>query len=126
MTLNHRSQSGREQTEGNGDGFGISSSYTYEGFAVGAAYTHSDRTVGQQELAKINSINASGKAAEMWVAGLKYDANNIYLAATYAETLNMTHFGNSGRAHILRIKPRTSNLLLNISLISAYARQWHI
>ncbi|CAM6386067.1 MULTISPECIES: porin OmpC [Escherichia] len=113
-TWNHRSQSGREQTEGNGDGFGISSSYTYEGFAVGAAYTHSDRTVGQQELAKINSINASGKAAEMWVAGLKYDANNIYLAATYAETLNMTHFGNSWTG------PYIANKTQNIELVAQY------
>lgn len=30
----------------------------------------------------------------MWAAGLKYDANNIYLATTYAETRNMTKFGN--------------------------------
>ncbi|ECH1172743.1 phosphoporin PhoE, partial [Salmonella enterica subsp. enterica] len=27
--------------------------------------------------------------AEVWTAGLKYDANNIYLAATYAQTRNM-------------------------------------
>ncbi|MDI4747708.1 porin, partial [Salmonella enterica subsp. enterica serovar Anatum] len=31
--------------------------------------------------------------AEVWAAGLKYDANNIYLATTYSETLNMTTFG---------------------------------
>ncbi len=33
--------------------------------------------------------NAGGKRAEVWTAGLKYDANNIYLAATYAQTRNM-------------------------------------
>ena len=29
---------------------------------------------------------ASGKNAEVWAAGLKYDANNIYPATTYSET----------------------------------------
>jgi outer membrane porin protein LC len=29
--------------------------------------------------------------------GLKYDANNIYLATTYSETRNMTTFGNGLR-----------------------------
>ncbi|EHY4444347.1 porin, partial [Salmonella enterica subsp. diarizonae] len=28
--------------------------------------------------------------AEAWTAGLKYDANNIYLAAMFAQTRNMT------------------------------------
>ena len=42
-----------------------------------------------------NSLNASGKNAEVWAAGLKYDANNIYLATTYSETQNMTVFGNN-------------------------------
>ncbi|EIP3426939.1 porin, partial [Salmonella enterica] len=35
------------------------------------------------------SGNMDGKRAEVWTAGLKYDANNIYLAATYAQTRNM-------------------------------------
>ena len=35
------------------------------------------------------------KNAEVWAAGLKYDANNIYLATTYSETQNMTVFGNN-------------------------------
>ncbi len=40
-----------------------------------------------------SNLNAAGKNAEVWAAGLKYDANNIYLATTYSETLNMTTFG---------------------------------
>ncbi len=39
-----------------------------------------------------SNLNAAGKNAEVWAAGLKYDANNIYLATTYSETLNMTTF----------------------------------
>ena len=30
----------------------------------------------------------NGERAELWTAGLKYDANNIYLAATYGEGRN--------------------------------------
>ncbi len=37
-------------------------------------------------------LTASGKNAEVWAAGLKYDANNVYLATTYSETQNMTAF----------------------------------
>ncbi len=55
----------------------------------------SDRTDGQVSYAKAPlNLNASGKTAEVWATGLKYDANNIYLATTYSETQNMTVFGD--------------------------------
>ena len=78
--------------EANGDGFGLSATYEYEGFGVGATYAKSDRTDKQVNAA--SNFNANGKNAEVWAAGLKYDANDIYLAATYSETLNMTTFGD--------------------------------
>ncbi|EKH4408030.1 porin OmpC [Escherichia coli] len=81
-------------TEANGDGFGFSTTYEYEGFGVGATYAKSDRT-NNQVIYGNNSLNASGQNAEVWAAGLKYDANNIYLATTYSETQNMTVFGNN-------------------------------
>ncbi|ESE35606.1 porin, partial [Escherichia coli] len=71
-----------------------STTYEYEGFGVGATYAKSDRTDGQVAYGK-SKFNASGKNAEVWAAGLKYDANNIYLATTYSETQNMTVFGNN-------------------------------
>ena len=80
-------------TRANGDGFGISSTYVYDGFGIGAVYTKSDRT-NAQERAAANPLNASGKNAELWATGIKYDANNIYFAANYAETLNMTTYGD--------------------------------
>lgn len=83
----------RNEVKSNGDGFGISSSYEYEGFGVSAAYAKSDRTDDQVAYGD-NELNASGKNAEVWAAGLKYDANNIYLATTYSETRNMTVFGS--------------------------------
>lgn len=63
-------------------------SVTWEGdagFGVGAAYSNSRRTKDQRS----NEYSSDGKRAEVWTAGLKYDANNIYLAATYAQTRNM-------------------------------------
>lgn len=80
------------EVEANGDGFGLSATYEYEGFGVGAAYAKSDRT-DRQVRNGTNGLYASGQNAEVWAAGLKYDANNIYLATTYSETLNMTTFG---------------------------------
>ncbi|EEZ6936362.1 porin OmpC [Escherichia coli] len=104
----------------NGDGYGFSASYEFDGFGFVGAYTKSDRT-GKQ----VNGLNGSktievkdpltgdvteknvsvdsgsvakGKYAEMWGAGLKYDANNLYLAAIYSETQNMTTFGDTGVA----------------------------
>ncbi|HDR2861313.1 TPA: porin, partial [Enterobacter asburiae] len=41
-----------------------------------------------------SNLNAGGENAEVWATGLKYDANNIYLATTYSETRNMTNFGD--------------------------------
>lgn len=75
----------------NGDGFGLSTTYDFGmGISAGAAYASSDRTNDQ-----VNNTLATGDKADAWTAGLKYDANNIYLAAMYAETRNMTPFGNS-------------------------------
>ena len=81
-------------TKANGDGWGLSSTYEFDGFAVGATYAKADRTDDQVRYAAQSVLNASGDNAEVWAAGLKYDANNIYLATTYSETRNMTVFGD--------------------------------
>ncbi len=78
MLLSIRVKNDRtDVTEANGDGFGFSTTYEYEGFGVGATYAKSDRT-NDQVIYGNNSLNASGQNAEVWAAGLKYDANNIY------------------------------------------------
>jgi len=72
----------RAPAKQNGDGFAVSSTYNIgAGVSVGAAYATSDRTDQQQALAY-----GKGDKAEIWTTGLKYDNNNIYLAATYAQT----------------------------------------
>ncbi|ENP0406190.1 porin, partial [Escherichia coli] len=101
----------------NGDGYGFSASYEFDGFGFVAAYTKSDRTDKQVqglngtadvldpasgkkvgEKAVDSGSVAKGKHAEFWGTGLKYDANNLYLAAVYSETQNMTTFGDQGVA----------------------------
>ncbi|NIH16149.1 MAG: porin OmpC [Serratia symbiotica] len=79
----------RDIEEQNSEGWGISSTYDIgEGISIGAAYASSNRT----ETQKLNDKEL-GKKAEAWTVGTKYDANNVYLAAMYAETSNMTQFG---------------------------------
>ena len=88
LTLQYQGKNeGREAKKQNGDGVGTSLSYDFGGsdFAVSAAYTSSDRTNDQNLLAR-----GQGSKAEAWATGLKYDANNIYLATMYSETRKMT------------------------------------
>ncbi|WP_275940753.1 porin OmpF [Cedecea colo] len=74
----------------NGDGWATSLSYEFEGFGIVGGYGAADRTNAQEAMALGN-----GERAEQWAAGLKYDANNIYLAAIYGETRNATRITNS-------------------------------
>ena len=59
------------------------------GFGIVGAYGAADRT-NLQEAQPLGN----GKKAEQWATGLKYDANNIYLAANYGETRNATPITN--------------------------------
>ena len=81
---------GRSALRQNGDGVGGSITYDYEGFGIGGAISSSKRTDDQNSPLYIGN----GDRAETYTGGLKYDANNIYLATTYSETRNMTAFGN--------------------------------
>jgi len=86
---NEGTNNGRDVRHENGDGFGLSATYDLGmGISAGAAYTSSDRTTDQ-----VRSTTAGGDKADAWTAGLKYDDNNIYLAAMYSETRNMTPYG---------------------------------
>lgn len=93
---NEGTNNGRGIRNQNGDGFGISSTYDFGmGFSAGAAYASSDRTNDQVNSGRVqNGQYAGGDKADAWTAGLKYDANNIYLATMYSETRNMTKYGD--------------------------------
>lgn len=93
---NEGTNNGRGIRNQNGDGFGISSTYDFGmGFSAGAAYSSSDRTNEQVNMGRAqHGQYAGGDKADAWTAGLKYDANNIYLATMYSETSNMTVYGD--------------------------------
>ncbi|WP_416412826.1 porin OmpF [Pantoea sp. App145] len=75
----------------NGDGWGTSISYTSPiGIGIVGAYASSDRTNAQNTM-----TYGSGDKAQQWATALKYDANNVYLAAMYSETQNATYISNS-------------------------------
>jgi len=95
----------------NGDGWGLSSTYDFgSGFSVGAAYASSDRTADQTNRGNAaDSTYAGGDKADAWTTGLKYDANNVYLAAMYSETRNMTPYGSTDNADIGGIANKTQN-----------------
>ncbi|MXP49578.1 porin OmpF [Pantoea sp. Eser] len=94
----------------NGDGWGVSTSYTSPiGLGIVGAYSSSDRTNDQAAGARTTITPAgggdsvttttgqgAGKRAENWATAIKYDANNVYLAAMYGETRNSTPVSASG------------------------------
>ena len=83
---------GRSLLNQNGDGYGASVTYNLgEGFSVGGAMSSSKRTADQNAA----GVYGKGDHAEVYSGGLKYDANNIYLAAQYSQTYNATRFGTS-------------------------------
>ncbi|MDI7384606.1 porin OmpC [Cronobacter dublinensis] len=83
---------GRSLLKQNGDGYGMSLTYDLgEGFSVGGAMASSKRTADQNSA----GVFGEGDHAEVYSGGLKYDANNIYLAAQYSQTYNATRFGTS-------------------------------
>ena len=87
MTLQYQGKNeNRDVKKQNGDGFGTSLSYDFGGsdFNIIGAYANSDRTNEQNLQAR-----GEGDKAEGWATGVKYDANDIYLAAIYSETRNM-------------------------------------
>ncbi|MEI7145588.1 porin [Pectobacterium brasiliense] len=66
-----------------GDAWATSLSYDTDfGVGVVASYGSYERTATQR------TSTAGGERADVWSTGLKYDANNIYVAATYGEGRN--------------------------------------
>ncbi|OKP05343.1 porin [Xenorhabdus eapokensis] len=81
-----RTKNKRSGATANGDGYGLATTYKVGyGITVGASYANSTRANGQW-----NDGYAKGERAEAWNIGAKYDAYNVYLAAMYGETRNMT------------------------------------
>ncbi|MDI9279159.1 porin OmpF [Pantoea sp. EABMAA-21] len=98
FAVQYQGKNDRDDTRrANGDGYGLSTSYTSPiGLGFAGAYSSSDRTNAQaagtvySEGEAIGTGVGAGKRAENWATAIKYDANNIYLAAMYGETRNST------------------------------------
>ncbi|ARU94688.1 porin OmpC [Tatumella citrea] len=91
------SANGRDVLGQNGDGWGMSATYDLgQGFSLGGAMFSSDRTDEQNNyVSDGNRILGRGDKAQAYTGGLKYDANNVYLAAMYTRSYNATRFGSS-------------------------------
>lgn len=115
----------RKLSRENGDGFGLSTSYDFDfGLSLGAAYSSSDRSNNQVAKGYQDGINhrnsyAGGETADAWTVGAKYDANNVYLAAMYAETRNMTAYG-SGKNDDGSAKGGIANKTQNFEVVAQY------
>jgi len=87
------SGSGRGVLRQNGDGYGMSLEYKIgAGFSVIGAMTSSDRTSEQNTA---TNIIGNGDRAEAYSTALKYDANNIYVAAMFTQAYNASRFGSA-------------------------------
>lgn len=82
FALQYQGSNPREEAKvANGNGFGISTSYQLNsGLGVIAAYQQQNRTDRQKQQAF-----GKGSLASVWALGLKYDANQLYLATTFTE-----------------------------------------
>lgn len=110
--------SGKESYQDNGDGYGFSTAYDLGwGVTLGGGYSNSSRTPKQNENATNKYIpagvtaGAKGERAQAWNVGGKFDANNVYLAAMYGETLNTTHYG---------VDDIIANKTQNVELVAQY------
>ena len=110
------SNNGRGVLSQNGDGFGGSLTYDIgQGFSIGTAIASSKRTSGQNNADQYGH----GKDATTYTGGLKYDANNIYLAAEYTQTYNATRFGDGDASGADNISG-FANKAQNIELVAQY------
>lgn len=105
---------GRGVLKQNGDGYGFSLSYDLgEGFSIGGALASSKRTWDQNNIAR---ISGHGDRAEAYTGGLKYDANNIYLAAMYTQSYNATRFGGDRTSEAFGF----ANKAQNVEVVAQY------
>ncbi|EPJ5265592.1 porin [Providencia stuartii] len=111
---NNKSSAG-EAAKDNGDGYGFSAAYDLGwGVSLGGGYSNSSRTPNQQHSRTPNqqhNTTAGGQKAQAWNVGGKFDANNVYLAAMYGQTLNTTRYGSDDNI---------ANKTENVELVAQY------
>ncbi len=89
------SSNARAASKANGDGYGVSASYTTPiDITVLGTYATSKRTAVQQ-----NMQYGDGDTADVWAGGVKYDHAGVYFAALYGEGRNLTPIKSAGFAN---------------------------
>lgn len=93
------STNGRDVLGQNGDGWGLSTNYDLgNGLSIGGAMFSSNRTQQQNGVNggddnNYSNIQGRGAKAKAYTMGLKYDQNNVYLAAMLTRAYNAIKFG---------------------------------
>ncbi len=88
-----KNEGSRQLKDQNGDGWGGSVAYdTGMGISAVGSYASSDRT-------DLQTQDGNGDKADAYALGLKYDANNVYLATFYGESRNTTAQANDAIAN---------------------------
>ncbi|BEN69564.1 hypothetical protein SMKC073_27380 [Serratia marcescens] len=87
---------GRDVLGQNGEGYGMSMSYDMGyGISAAGAFFNSRRTSEQNGAGAYRNIMGRGDKAEGYSGGLKYDANDVYLAVMFTQSYNAARFGSS-------------------------------
>ncbi|MFB6422003.1 MAG: porin [Candidatus Malihini olakiniferum] len=77
----------------NGDGWGTSLEYTSPvGVSIVGNYSIINRSKEQNTYNTKSNVSDQDKKSAAWGGGLKYNANNIYIAAVYSELRNASYF----------------------------------
>ncbi|BDH45132.1 phosphoporin PhoE [Salmonella enterica subsp. enterica serovar Choleraesuis] len=91
---NNQTNNPRDLQRQNGDSFGGSLTYDMsdyvDGLSFGAAIASAKRTSEQNR----PDVQGNGDNATAYTGGIKYDANNVYLAAMYTQAYNAIRAGN--------------------------------
>ncbi|QIZ49208.1 porin [Dickeya zeae] len=104
-----------------GAGYALSTSYTSPiGVGVTGSYGHFNRANKNTNL-PAQANDGRGTDGEMWATGLKYDANSIYVAATYGEYRNMTYI-NSYKFNLGASQMTSSNAFDKTKVFEAVAQ----
>lgn len=110
---NGESNNGRDELRQNGDGFGGSMTYDLgQGVSVGTAVASSKRT-GEQNRMEYGH----GNKATTYTGGLKYDANNLYLATQLTQSYNATRIAGSGNVDAIS---GFANKAKNLEVVAQY------
>nr|BET44816.1 MAG: porin OmpF [Candidatus Aschnera chinzeii] len=100
-------------------GYGVTVNYNIGwGLTLGGGYGTSNLNINNIIENKNNNLTEN-KKAESWNAGIKYDNNNLYLAAIYGENNNMTKYNNGIDENHIAIS-KIAHKIENIELVAQY------